>query len=135
MSYGTALITDVEPNTLEDYEQNSLESLAADSANISVPYQTFTSLSLKKEMRKPGRLNFFVRLTMRMQKEEFQVYDFELRYQQSPNDEILIKFYMVPVGAYFKPRRQTQTREAILREYAEEALGIFRKVLPAQIFS
>jgi hypothetical protein len=135
MSYGTALITDVEPKTLEDYEQTSLDSLVADSANITVLYETIASLSLKEETRKPGRLDFFVRLTMKMQREEFQVHGFELRYRQSPNNEILIKFYMVPLGAYFKPRRQTQTRETILREYAEDALATFRKVLPAQVFS
>ncbi len=70
---------------------------------------------------------------MRMQKEVFQVYDFELVYRQSPNSETMIKFYMVPLGAYFKPRRETQTRETILREYATDALEIFQKVLPAKI--
>jgi len=68
-----------------------------------------------------------------MQKEVFQVYDFELVYRQTPNSEMMIKFYMVPLGAYFKPRRQTQTRETILREYATNALEIFQKVLPAKI--
>ncbi len=102
MSYGTALVTDVLPKTLEDYEQTSLD-------------------------------DYFVRLTMRMQKEVFQVYDFELVYRQSPNSETMIKFYMVPLGAYFKPRRETQTRETILREYATDALEIFQKVLPAKI--
>jgi hypothetical protein len=47
----------------------------------------------------------------------------------------MIKFYMVPLGAYFKPRRQTQTREAILREYATDTLEIFQKVLAAKITS
>ncbi len=37
MRYGTALVTDVTPKTLEDYEPNSLESLRADSANLTVP--------------------------------------------------------------------------------------------------
>jgi hypothetical protein len=135
ISYGTALITDAIPKTLEDYEQTSLESLATDSNNITITHATITSLALRKETQKSGRLDFFVRLTMKMQREIFQVYDFEIRYQQSLNNEILIKFYMVPLGAYFKPRRQTQTRETILREYAEDALGTFRKVLPAQVFS
>ena len=135
MSYGTALITDIAPKTLEDYQQTSLEALAADSTNITVPFETVSSLAMKKETPKPGRLDFLVRLTRKKQREEFQVYNFELNYRQSPNNAILIKFYMVPLGAYFKPRRQTQTRETILREYAEDALGIFRKVLPAQVFS
>jgi len=135
MSYGTALIVDVVPKTLEDYEQISLESLTADTANIIVPHEGVISLALKKELQKPRAYDFFVRLTMRIQKEEFQVYDFEMNYRQSPNSETMIKFYMVPLGAYFKPRRQTQTRETILREYANEALEIFQKVLPTKTSS
>ena len=133
MSYGTALVTDVAPKTLEDYEQTSLDSLTADPANLVVPHQLAISLRLKKEEQKLHKYDFFVRLTMRMQKEVFQVYDFELVYRQSPNSETMMKFYMVPLGAYFKPRRQTQTRETILREYATDALEIFQKVLPAKI--
>ena len=133
MSYGTSLITDVVQKTLKDYEQTSLESLIADSLNITVPHEAVISLALKKDVQKPRRYDFFVRLTMRMQREEFQVYDFEMNYWPSPNLEAMIKFYMVPLGAYFKPRRQTQTRETILREYATDALGIFQRVLPAKI--
>jgi len=135
MSYGTALITDIVPKTLADYEQAGLGSLAGDSLNFVVPHEAVISLALKKESQKPRRYDFFVRLTMRMQKEEFQVYDFEMSYQKSSNMETLIKFYMVPLGAYLKPRRQTQTREAVLREYAMDALGIFRKVLSAKVVS
>ena len=133
ISYGTALITDVVPKTLEDYEQTSVESLTADSTNIMVPHEAVISLAVKKEEQKPRKYDFFVRLTMRMQREEFQVYDFEMNYRESPNSETMIKFYMVPLGAYFKPRRQTQTRETILREYATDALEIFQKILPAKI--
>ena len=133
INYGTALITDVVPKTLEDYEQTSVESLTADSTNIMVPHEAVISLAMKKEKQKPRKYDFFVRLTMRMQREEFQVYDFEMSYRESPNSETMIKFYMVPLGAYFKPRRQTQTRETILREYATDALEIFQKVLPAKI--
>src|SRR6266852_6142392 len=39
MRYGTALVTDVAPKPLEDYEQASLESLTADSANLTVPHE------------------------------------------------------------------------------------------------
>jgi len=133
MKYGTALITDVAPKTLEDYEQTTLESLVANSSNLVVPHEAVISLALKRELQKPHAYDFFVRLTMRMQREEFQVYDFEMSYRQSRNSDTMIKFYMVPLGAYFKPRRQTQTRETILREYATDALGIFQKVLPAKI--
>ena len=133
ISYGTALITDIAPKTLEDYEQSSLESLTDDSSNITVPHEWVVSLALKKDVQKPRRYDFFVRLTMRLQREEFQVYDFEMIYRQGASSETVIKFYMVPLGAYFKPRRQTQTRETILREYATGALEIFQKVLPAKI--
>jgi len=135
MSYGTALITDVVPKTLEDYQQTSLESLTADGANITVPHEAVISLALKKEVQKPRAYDFFVRLTMRMQGEEFQVYCFEMSYRQTQNRETKIRFYMVPLGAYFKPRRQTQTRETILREYAADAFEIFQKVLPTKIIS
>ena len=133
ISYGTALITDVVPKTLEDYEQTSVESLTADSTNIMVPHEAVISLAMKKEEQKPRKYDFFVRLTMRIQREEFQVYDFEMSYRESPNSETTIQFYMVPLGAYFKPRRQTQTMETILREYATDALEIFQKILPAKI--
>src|SRR5712692_10053403 len=39
MRYGTALVTDVTPKTLEDYEQTSLESLTADGQNVTVPHE------------------------------------------------------------------------------------------------
>jgi len=133
ISYGTALITDIAPKTLEDYEQSSVESLTDDSSNITVPHEWVVSLALKKDVQKPRRYDFFVRLTMRLQREEFQVYDFEMIYRQGASSETVIKFYMVPLGAYFKPRRQTQARETILREYATDALEIFQKVLPAKI--
>jgi len=63
------------------------------------------------------------------------VYNFEMKYRQSQKLEPLIKFYMVPLGAYFKPERQTKSRETILREYATDALKIFQKVLPAKVIS
>src|SRR3989442_328743 len=47
--------------------------------------------------------------------------------------ETKIRFYMVPLGVYFKPRRETQTRQAILRDYAVDALQIFREVLPTTV--
>ena len=135
MKFGTALVTDAIPKTLEDYEQISLESLTTDNANLSVPHETVTSLVLRKEEPEFRAREFFVWLTMRRQGHRFQVYDFEMNYKQGANSETLIKFYMVPLGAYFKPRRQTQTRETILREYATEALKIFEKVLPTGMVS
>ena len=135
MKFGTALVTDVIPKTLEDYEQTSLESLTADSANLVVPHETVISVVMKKEEPEFRAREFFVWLTMRRQGHRFQVYDFEMNYLQSPNSETVIKFYMVPLGAYFKTRRKTQTRETILREYATDALETFRKVLLGGIVS
>ncbi len=135
MRFGTALVTDVIPKTLEDYEQTSLESLTADSANLTVPHEMVISLVMRKEEQKFHLRDLFIWLTMRRQGHKFQVYDFEMNYRQSPKGETGIRFYMVPLGVYFKPRRQTQTRETILREYAMDALETFQKVLPARIIT
>jgi frataxin-like iron-binding protein CyaY len=135
MKFGTALVTDVIPKTLEDYEQISIEALTSNNANFTVPHENATSLILRKEEPEFRAREFFVWLTMRRQGHRFQVYNFEINYRQNSNTETPIKFYMVPLGAYFKPRRQTQTREAILREYAMDAFGIFQNVLPAKIVS
>jgi hypothetical protein len=133
MRYGTALVTNVEPKTLEDYERTSLESLIADAANLTVPHEAVISLVMKKGEPKFRLRDFFIWLTMRRQGHKFNVYDFEMNYRQSSNHESRIRFYMVPLGAYFKPRRQTQSRDTILREYAMDALETFQKVLPAGI--
>ena len=133
MKYGTALVTDATPKTLTDYERSSTDSLSNDTANITVRHDEVVSFELGKDAAKPGVLDFFVRLTMRMQKEEFQVYNIEMKYLTKPNQTEMIKFYMVPLGKYFKPKRSTQTRETILKEYALENLEIFRKVLPDKI--
>jgi hypothetical protein len=135
MRYGTALVTDVQPKTLEDYEHTSLESLAADASNIAVPHDAVISLVMTKGEPKFRLRDFFVWLTMRMQGHKFHVYDFEMNYRDNANLETRIRFYMVPLGVYFKPRRQTQTRETILYEYAMDALQIFQKVLPNRIIS
>jgi hypothetical protein len=87
MSYGTALITDVVPQTLEDYQQTNLDSLSHDAANMTIPHNAVISLALKKDARKTGRLNLFVRLTMMFQKEDFQVYNFEMNYWADKNRE------------------------------------------------
>ena len=133
MRFGTALVTDVIPKTLEDYELTSLESLTTDRANLTVPHEMVTSLVMGTEEQKFHLRDSFIWLTMRRQGGRFQVYDFEMSYKQSPNGETEIRFYMVPLGMYFKPRRQNQSRETILREYAMNTLETFQKVLPAKI--
>lgn len=135
MRYGTALVTDVQPKTLEDYEGTSLESLAADASNIAVLHDTVTSLVMIQGEPKFRLQDLFVWLTMRRQRHKFHVYDFEMSYGDGANRENRIRFYAVPLGAYFKPRRQTQTRETILRDYALDALQIFRRVLPESLIS
>jgi len=135
MRYGTALVTDVQPKTLEDYEGSNLESLAGEASNITIPHGSVTSLVMTEGQPKFRLQDVFVWLTMRRQEHKFHVYDFEMSYKDSANQESKIKFYAVPLGVYFKPRRQTQTRETILRDYAVDALQIFRRVLPDEIIS
>jgi len=133
MRYGTALVTDVQPKTLEDYENASLESLAVEASNIAVPHDAVISLLMTKGEPNFRLQDLFIWLTMRRQGHKFHVYDFEMDYRDSANQETKLRFYMVPLGVYFKPRRETQTREAILRDYAVDALQIFREVLPTTV--
>ena len=135
MRYGTALVTDVQPKTLEDYEKTSLKSLATDASNIAIPHDTVISLVMTKGEPNFRLQDLFIWLTMRRQGHKFNVYDFEMNYRDSGNQETKLRFYMVPLGVYFKPRRQTQTRETILREYAIDVLQIFQKVLRNRIIS
>ena len=135
MRYGTALVTDVQPKTLEDYEKTSLKSLATDASNIAIPHDTVISLVMTKGEPNFRLQDLFIWLTMKRQGHKFNVYDFEMNYRDSGNQETKLRFYMVPLGVYFKPRRQTQTRETILREYAMDALQIFQKVLRNRIIS
>ncbi|MDA4123686.1 MAG: hypothetical protein OK456_10955, partial [Thaumarchaeota archaeon] len=75
----------------------------------------------------------FVWLTMRRQGETFQVYNFRMDWRTSSGREARITFYAVPLGMYFKPRRQFNSRETILREYALDMLETFQNVLPEGI--
>src|SRR5437667_10266129 len=122
MRYGTALVTDVQPKTLEDYENASLESLAVEASNIAVPHDAVISLLMTKGDPNFRLHDLFIWLTMRRQGHKFHVYDFEMDYRDSANQETKLRFYMVPLGVYFKRRRETQTREAILRDNAVDAL-------------
>ena len=133
MRYGTAMVTDVQPKTLEDYEQTNLESLAADASNIAVAHSAVISLVMSKGEPEFRLRDFFIWLTMRRQGHKFHVYDFEMNYRGKANLETGIRFYMVPLGVYFKRRRETQTRQGILRDYAVDALQIFRGVLPTTV--
>jgi hypothetical protein len=135
MRYGTALVTDVQPKTLEDYEGTNVESLAADTSNIAISHDSVTLLVMTEGEPKFRLQDLWVWLTMKRQGHEFRVYDFEMNYMDGANQETMIRFYAVPLGVYFKPRRQTQTRKTILHDYALDVLQTFRKVLPAEIIS
>jgi hypothetical protein len=135
MRYGTALVTDVQPKTLEDYEETDIESLAADASNIVIPHDTITSLVMTEGEPKFRLRDLWVWLTMKRQGHKFHVYDFEMSHVDNVNQETRIRFYAVPLGVYFKPRRQTETRKTILRDYALDVLQTFREVLPAEIIS
>ena len=135
MRYGTALVTDVVQKTLEDYEKTTLESLASESEILTIPHRSVLSLTLKKEAPKFRLRDAFVWLTMRRQGEIFQVYYLEITYLRNQGEQCSVRMYLVPLGTYFKPRRQTQTRETILREYALKSLQLYNQVLPAGIVS
>jgi hypothetical protein len=130
--FGTALVTDVEPKTLEDYKDTSSESLANDRANLAIPHGMVVSLEMRAGPPERRRRDFFVWWVMKRQKEIFQVYSFDLEYRTDHNTASL-KFYAVPLGVYLKPRRMSQTRETILREYAGDVLDTYRTVLPASV--
>ena len=133
MRYGTALVTDVAPKNLEDYGRTSLESLEVGGENFTVPHEAVVSLAMGKKEPEFRFRDLFIWLTIWRQGEIFQVYNFEMNYRQSSGRDVRTRFYAVPLGMYFKPRRQTKSRETILQEYALEVLEIFRKVLPAGI--
>ncbi len=135
MRIGTALVTDVVPKTLEDYEKASLETLANDSDNLTIQHESVISFSMRADPPDHRKRDFFVWMVMKRQKEIFQVYNFEIKYRLTPGRESEVKFYAAPLGAYFKPKRQVQTRETILREYAMDVLGIYRSILPATVIS
>jgi hypothetical protein len=122
MKWGTALVTDVEPKTLEDYDRASLESLAKDNENLSIPHDSVTALR-----GKTGEPQFF---WPGLRRKPVPVYDFMMNYTDSADHDRDVRFYMVPLGLYFKPKRLTESREAILREYALDAVEIFQAVLP-----
>jgi hypothetical protein len=134
MRFGTALVTDVEPRALEDYEDTSLEILAAASENLVIPHEMVVSLEMGANKADRRRRDFFVWWVMKRQKEIFQVFSFDLEYR-TDHDTATLKFYAVPLGVYFKPRRMSQTRETILRGYAAEILDTYRTVIPASVVS
>src|SRR5437660_8126135 len=78
MRYGTALVTDVQPKTLEDYEKTSLKSLATDASNIAIPHDIVISLVMTKGEPKFRLRDFFVWLTMIMKGRKFHMYYFEV---------------------------------------------------------
>src|SRR6266581_2737286 len=49
MRIGTALVTDVAPKTLEDYEDSELDRLSAHGENLSIPHDSVVSLSMRAD--------------------------------------------------------------------------------------
>jgi hypothetical protein len=135
LKIGTALVIDFEPKTLKDYQSTSLESLVANQENIGVPLESVVSFAMKADPLQYRRRDFMVRFIMKRQKAIFQVYNFELTYLEGGNQRKVLKFYAVPLGAYFKPRRQVQNRETVLREYASDIYSIFQTILPIENLS
>ena len=135
MKWGTALVTDVVPRTLQDYEKTNLGMLAREPSNLAVPHESVISLAVNADKPILRRRDFLVKWTMQRQKEIFQVYNFDMSYHDIVGQAVQIRFYAVPLGAYFKPRRQTKTRETILREYAQGIFENFRRVLPDRILT
>lgn len=136
MKIGTALVTDVTPKSLQDYAETSLESLSNDGANITIPHESVISLDFRADKLQKRKRDFMLWFIMKMQKETFQVYNFKITYFEGEDQQKnTFKFYAVPLGEYFKPRRQVQNRETILREYANDILEVFRSVLPSEKIS
>jgi hypothetical protein len=52
-----------------------------------------------------------------------------MSYWNDTDNRAGLRFYLVPIGAWFKPKRQTQDRETILREYAEDSFKIYQNLL------
>jgi hypothetical protein len=99
-----------------------------------VPHKKVVSIEMSAGPPERRRRDFFVWWVMKRHNEIFQVYSFDLEYRTDLNTATL-KFYAVPLGVYFKPRGMSQTREAILREYAADILDTYRTVLPASVIS
>src|SRR3989475_11643826 len=85
MRYGTALVTVVQPKTLEDYENASLESLAVEASDIAVPHDAVISLLMTKREPNFRQQYLFIWLTMRRHGHKFHIYDFEMDYRGSAN--------------------------------------------------
>jgi len=124
--YGTALVTDTQPKTLEDYENMSLGSLVADASNIIVPHSSAISLVMTKGEPEFRLRDLFIWLTMRRQGHKFHVYDFEMNYWDSANQETKIRFYMVPLGVFqaqktnpYKGSNSTGIRHGCVQDFSE----------------
>src|SRR2546430_17046462 len=135
MRIGTGLVTDVIPKALDDFEQTSPESLMADDSNLTGPHEAVISLAMRTEEHERRKRDLFLWLTMRRQGEVFQVYNFEMKYRLDPDRDAMIKFYMVPLGAYFKPRRQTQSRKRSYENTQRTRLRSFKGSFPRIAYS
>jgi hypothetical protein len=111
--FGSAVITDVRPKALEDYDGTDTDALAAKPDSLAIPHEKVTRLGVSV-----GRM--------------YPVYRMELDYMEL-GGKCALSFFPVPLGVYMRGRRLDRSREVILRQYAGEVLSLYRHVLPSNI--
>jgi hypothetical protein len=111
--FGSAVITDSQPRTSEDYANANLDSLRDDENNLAIPHERVIGLNVSV-----GNM--------------YPVYRIRLRYKKH-SENALLEFYPVPLGIYMRERRLGQSREAILRQYAGEIVSLYGRVLSPKV--
>jgi len=114
--WGSEVGSPVVPKTLADYEGVSTEALVADPVNVTIANDSVTEVRLVRGAHR------------------YHVHHIDLSYRaDSSHQKHSMTLYLVPLGAYLKPRRTTQSREDILREYAVNSVKTLQDVLPAAV--
>ena len=72
MRWGTALVTDVMPKTMQDYEETTLERLSEDPTSISIPHEAVVSLSAQAERPSFRPHEFWVKWGWRDRRRSFR---------------------------------------------------------------
>lgn len=65
MRFGTALVTDVTPKTLEDYRETSLDALTNKAGNLSIPHTAVLAMTMATDQSNRRKRDFFVRMVMK----------------------------------------------------------------------
>jgi len=113
MRWGSEIASPVVAKSLSDYEDQTIESLSSAAGNFTIATSSISELILLKG------------------KHKYHVHQIELKYRTDSNRKKSVVLYMVPLGTYVKPMRATQSREAVLRDYAVASFKILEGVLPA----